>query len=304
MEGPHMKGSHMKGSHMNDKVKSGLTGKTVVITGGGGVLCSGFAIAMAEQGCNIAVLDLKLESAEKVVRDIETEGSRRRGYGRALAVAANVLDRESLDQAHDKVMKAFGPCDILINGAGGNHPKGSTGKEYFEDGDIEDTDIVSFFDLDQKGVGFVFDLNYLGTLLPTQVFAKDMIGRAGCSVINISSMSAFKPLTKIPAYSAAKAAVSNLTEWLAVHFAKSGIRVNAIAPGFFDTAQNHALLFDADGKMTSRSEKIIGHTPLGRFGVPEDLSGTLLWLADDGASGFVTGVVVPVDGGFAAYAGV
>ncbi len=278
--------------------KSALSGKTVVITGGGGVLCSGFAKVMAGQGCNVAVLDLKLEAAVKVVAEITGSG------GSAVAVEANVLDMDSLNRAHDEVAAVFGKCDILINGAGGNNPKGTTSREYFETGDIEDKDVLSFFDLDFKGVSFVFDLNFLGTMMPTQVFAKDMLGRKGCAIINISSMSAFKPLTKIPAYSAAKAAVSNFTEWLAVHFAGQGIRVNAIAPGFFDTAQNHALLFDAEGKPTARSEKILARTPMGRFGEPEELAGTLLWLADDNASGFVTGVVVPVDGGFFAYSGV
>jgi NAD(P)-dependent dehydrogenase (short-subunit alcohol dehydrogenase family) len=250
--------------------KSSLAGKTVVITGGGGVLCSGFAKVMAAQGCSVAVLDLNLASAEKVVLEIIDAG------GSAVAAEANVLDMESLNKAHDEVISAFGKCDILINGAGGNNPKGTTSKEYFEPGDIEDKDLTSFFDLDFKGVSFVFDLNFLGTLMPTQVFAKDMLGRTGCAIINISSMSAFKPLTKIPAYSAAKAAVSNFTEWLAVHFAEQGIRVNAIAPGFFDTAQNHALLFDANGDLTPRSEKILGMTPMGRFGEPEELAGTLL----------------------------
>lgn len=278
--------------------KSELSGKTVVITGGGGVLCSGFAKVMAGQGCNVAVLDLKLEAAARVVAEITGSG------GSAVAVEANVLDMDSLNRAHDEVAVAFGKCDILINGAGGNNPKGTTSKEYFEPGDIENSDVLSFFDLDFKGVSFVFDLNFLGTMMPTQVFAKDMLGRKGCTIINISSMSAFKPLTKIPAYSAAKAAVSNFTEWLAVHFAGQGIRVNAMAPGFFDTAQNHALLFDAEGKPTARSEKILARTPMGRFGEPEELAGTLLWLADENASGFVTGVVVPVDGGFFAYSGV
>ena len=279
-----------------------LTGKTVVITGGGGVLCSGFAKTVAACKANVAVLDLNLEAAEKVVDEIVADG------GKAVAVKANVLEKASMEEAREAVLKAFGTCDILINGAGGNNPKGSTSKDYLEADELENDPEVSgiktFFDLDPAGVSFVFNLNFLGTLIPTQVFAKDMAKKTGCSILNISSMNAFRPLTRIPAYSGAKAAISNFTQWLAVHFSKVGIRVNAIAPGFFSTNQNHALLYNPDGSLSARSEKILGHTPMGRFGVPEDLDGALLFFLNEQASGFVNGVVLPVDGGFAAYSGV
>ncbi len=277
-----------------------LKGKTAVITGGGGVLCSGFSKTIAACGANTAVLDLKLEAAQKVADEINAEG------GNAVAIAANVLSKESLEEAKTKILEKFGTIDILINGAGGNNPKGTTTKEYLFPEDLEGAkeDITTFFELDPDGIEFVFNLNFIGTLLPTQVFAREMAKSEHPVIINISSMNAFRPLTKIPAYSAAKAAVSNFTMWLAVHFSKIGIRVNAIAPGFFATAQNHSLLFNEDGSLTPRSDKIISHTPMGRFGVPEDLDGTLLWLLSDKASGFVNGVVVPVDGGFAAYSGV
>jgi len=276
---------------------SELNNKVVVITGGGGVLCSTMAMALAEQGAAIAVLDLRLENAMAVAQTIIEQG------GKAVGIAANVLDLTSLQQAHALVNKELGSCDILINGAGGNHPKGTTGANFFQVADLENKDLKTFFDLDPEGIKFVFDLNFIGTLLPVQVFAKDMMGKDGCSVINISSMNAFRPLTKIPAYSAAKAAISNFTQWLAVHFSKVSIRVNAIAPGFFLTDQNRSLLTNADGSLTVRGNTIIEHTPLGRFGTPADLIGTLLWLCGDGAK-FVTGVVVPVDGGFSAFSGV
>ncbi len=277
-----------------------LSGKTAVITGGGGVLCSGFAKTVAACGANVAILDLKLEAAQKVADEITADG------GKAIALATNVLSKESLEEAKKAILEKFGGVDILINGAGGNNPKGTTTKEYLFPEDLEGAkeDITTFFELDPEGIGFVFNLNFIGTLLPTQVFAREMTKAEHPVILNVSSMNSFRPLTKIPAYSAAKAAISNFTMWLAVHFSKVGIRVNAIAPGFFATAQNHALLFNEDGSLTPRSDKIISHTPMGRFGVPEDLDGTLLWLLSDKASGFVNGVVVPVDGGFAAYSGV
>lgn len=279
--------------------KIDLTGKVCVVTGGAGVLCSGFAKTLAACGASVAVLDLNEEMAKKIADEINAEG------GKAIGVKANVLERESVEAARDEVVKTFGTCDILVNGAGGNNPRGTTTKEYLFPEDVDGVkDTVTFFDLDPKGVEFVFNLNFLGTLIPTQVFARDMAKKDGCSILNVSSMNSFRPLTKIPAYSGAKAAISNFTQWLAVHFSRVGIRVNAIAPGFFLTNQNHALLMNPDGTYTERSEKILSHTPMNRFGTPEDLTGTLLWLCDNGASGFVNGVVVPIDGGFAAYSGV
>lgn len=273
--------------------------KVVVLTGAGGVLCSTLAIALAKQGHKIAVLDLKLEAAEKVANDIIAQG------GMAIGVAANVLEKESLETAKTVVNSKLGNCDILINGAGGNHPLGTTSNPFLLEEDLKNTaeGFKTFFDLDPKGIEFVFNLNFIGTLLPTQIFAKDMVGRTGCSVLNISSMNAFTPLTKIPAYSGAKAAVSNFTQWLAVHFSKVGIRVNALAPGFFLTDQNRTLLTNTDGSLTQRGQQIIDQTPMGRYGVPEDLISTTLYLCDD-ASSFVTGVVIPIDGGFSAYSGV
>lgn len=277
-----------------------LNGRVAVITGGGGVLCSGFAKDLASQGVKVAVLDLNAEAAQAVADEITANG------GTAIGVACNVLEKASLDAARDIVNANLGTCDILINGAGGNNPKGTTSKEKFELSDIAEKaeDVKTFFDLDPKGIEFVFNLNFLGTLLTTQAFAIDMVGKSNTTIINISSMNSIRPLTKIPAYSAAKAAISNFTQFMAVHFSDVGIRVNAIAPGFFSTNQNKALLYNEDGSLSPRSEKIIGHTPLGRFGTPEDLTGALLFLADESYSGFVTGVILPVDGGFAAYSGV
>lgn len=275
-----------------------FSNKVVVITGGGGVLCSTMALALAKRGAKVAVLDLKEEKAKKVADEVISNG------GTAIGVAANVLEVESLKKAHQQVVEALGTCDILINGAGGNHPKGTTSKSFLFQDDLSSTEeLKTFFDLDPEGIKFVFDLNFIGSLLPIQIFAKDMVGKEGATIINISSMNAFRPLTKIPAYSAAKAAVSNFTQWLAVHFSKVGIRVNAVAPGFFLTDQNRSLLTTADGSLTERGNTIIGHTPMGRFGTPEDLIGTLLWLCGEG-SAFVTGVVVPIDGGFSAFSGV
>jgi len=277
-----------------------LEGKVAVVTGGGGVLCGYFSEALAACGAKVAVLDLRKGAAEKVVKKITDNG------GTALAVEANVLQLQSLQKAEKIISEEFGTYNILINGAGGNHPKGTTSKEFLFKEDLEgkNKDDISFFDLEPEGVKFVFDLNFLGTLLPTQVFGRKMVNQKGAVIINMSSMNAFKPLTKIPAYSGAKAAVSNFTQWLSVHMSKVGIRVNAIAPGFFLTVQNRDLLIKNDGSFTERAKKIINQTPMERFGKPEDLIGTLLWLIDEEASGFVNGIVVPVDGGFSAYSGV
>ena len=273
--------------------------KVIVLTGAGGVLCKTLAIALAKQNHKIAVLDLRLDAAQMVADEINNTG------GTAISVEANVLEKDSLEQAKEKVNKHLGSCDILINGAGGNHPLGTTSNTHLKEEDFlnKEDGFKTFFDLDPSGIKFVFDLNFIGTLLPTQVFAKDMVGKKGCSILNISSMNAFTPLTKIPAYSGAKAAVSNFTKWLAVHFSKVDIRVNALAPGFFLTDQNRALLTTKDGELTPRGNTIIEQTPMGRFGEPEDLIGTTLWLCGDGAA-FVTGVVIPIDGGFSAFSGV
>ena len=274
-----------------------LKGKVAVVTGAGGVICSTLAEALAAAGAKVALLDLNGERAEAVAKSIVKDGGVAKGY------TVNVLSKESLAECHKLVLKDLGKCDILINGAGGNNPKAQTDKEYFENGDI-DADTKSFFDLDESGVQFVFNLNFLGTLLPTQEFARDMVGRKDCNIINISSMNAFTPLTKIPAYSGAKAAVSNFTQWLAVHFSKVGIRVNAIAPGFFSTAQNKSLLWNTDGTPTARTGKILAATPMGRFGEVDELIGAMLFLASEKAAGFITGVVLPIDGGFSSYSGV
>lgn len=276
-----------------------LSGKVIVITGGGGVLCGMFAKALGKTGAKIAVLDLNESAAAKVAEEINKDG------GTAIGYQANVLNLSSLQAVRESILKDFDTCDILINGAGGNNPKGTTTKEYLFPEDLKTKEeITTFFDLDPDGISFVFNLNFLGTLLPTQVFAKDMAKNNKGNIINISSMNAFTPLTKIPAYSGAKAAVSNFTQWLAVHFSKVGVRVNAIAPGFFVTSQNKDLLFNSDGTPTPRTGKILAATPMGRFGDAEELIGTLLWLVNDKASSFVDGVVIPVDGGFSAYSGV
>ena len=277
-----------------------LKGKVAVVTGGGGVLCGYFSEALAACGAKVAVLDLKKEAAEQVVKKIIDNG------GTGLPIEANVLQLDSLQKAEKIISEEFGSYNILINGAGGNHPKGTTSKEFLFKEDLEEKSggNISFFDLEPEGIKFVFDLNFLGTLLPTQVFARKMLNQKGAVIINMSSMNAFTPLTKIPAYSGAKAAVSNFTQWLSVHMSKVGIRVNAIAPGFFLTDQNRNLLIKDDGSFTERAKKIISQTPMERFGKPEDLLGTLLWLIDEEASGFVNGIVVPVDGGFSAYSGV
>ena len=310
--------------------------KNIVITGAGGVLCSEFARALAQDGGNIIMLDKNPSGIAVLERELTQAGLS------AAAIQADVLDKSSLMRAREIMLNKFGPCDILINGAGGNHPDGTTGGEAFlpepaapfpPDGIQADNTAQknretaalspdkqaaspdgrqavqtapngkTFFELEPEAVGFVFDLNFLGVFLSTQVFGADMTKGGGC-IINISSMNAYRPLTKIPAYSAAKAAVSNFTQWLAVHFAPCGIRVNAIAPGFFATAQNKSLLFEPNGELSARSKKIISHTPMGRFGTPKDLLGALRFLTDENASGFITGITLPVDGGFSAYSGV
>lgn len=277
-----------------------LKGRVAVVTGGGGVLCSGFSKDLARQGMKVAVLDINADAAEKTAAEIRAEGFE------AIGISCSVLEKESLEKARETVCSTFGTCDLLLNGAGGNHPSGTTTKDKLEAEDLlhKADGVKTFFDLDPAGIEFVFNLNFLGTLLTTQCFACDMIGKENAAIINVSSMNAFKPLTRIPAYSAAKAAVSNFTQFMAVHFSDVGIRVNAIAPGFFSTNQNKTLLYNADGSLTARSEKILSHTPLGRFGVPEDLTGALLFLCDETESAFVTGVIIPVDGGFSAYSGV
>ena len=272
--------------------------KVCVVTGAGGILCAEFAKEMSKNGYAVALLDMN-ESAAKVIADEICSCG-----GLAKAYKANVLDRESLNDIHDQIEAELGKCNVLINGAGGNNIIATTEHEYFEAGDEYRDDILTFFNLDKSGFDFVFDQNIKGVLLPTQVFAVDMIGREGCSIINISSINANTPLTKAPAYSSAKAAVSNFTQWLAVHFAKVGIRVNAIAPGFLSTYQNKGLLWNEDGTPTERTKKILNATPMGRFGKPEEFLGALKFLTDPVAASFVTGTVIAVDGGFSAYSGV
>lgn len=273
-----------------------LTGKVVVVTGAGGVICSVLSEAMAMTGAKVALLDLNEEAAQKNANEIVEKGYIAKGY------KCNVLETESVQAARDQILKDFGTCDILINGAGGNNPKATTDDEYFVPEDLDN--MKTFFDLDPSGVQFVFSLNFMGTLIPTQVFAKDMINKKGASIINISSMNSYTPLTKIPAYSGAKAAITNFTQWLAVHFSKVGIRCNAIAPGFFVTKQNEKLLYNEDGTPTARTGKILAGTPMGRFGEVEELVGSVLFLACDEASGFVNGCCIPIDGAFASYSGV
>ena len=274
-----------------------LKDKVLVVTGAGGIICSYLANAIAKCGAKVALLDLNKAAAQVYADEMTNEGLVAKAYG------CNVLDKESLEACHQEVLRDLGPCDILINGAGGNNPRATTDNEYAELDDAA-KEIKTFFDLEKSGVEFVFNLNFIGTLLPTQVFAKDMVGRSGCNVLNISSMNAYTPLTKIPAYSGAKAAVTNFTQWLAVHFSHIGIRVNAIAPGFFSTKQNAALLWNADGTPTARTGKILAATPMGKFGEIEDLVGATLFLLSNEAAGFITGVTIPIDGGFSSYSGV
>jgi NAD(P)-dependent dehydrogenase (short-subunit alcohol dehydrogenase family) len=283
---------------MNFSFNVDLSGKVAVVTGAGGVLCSDFAKAIAECGAKVALLDINVDAAQKFADEINANG------GVAIAVKANCLEKASLEEARNTVNEKLGSCDILINGAGGNNPRATTVNEYFDESLIDDADKQDFFSLTPEGFKFVLDLNVTAAFLTTQVFALDMARKGAGNIINISSMNAFRPLTKIPAYSAAKAGVSNLTQWLAVHFANAGIRVNAIAPGFFSTKQNAALLWNADGTPTARTGKILAATPMGRFGESHELAGGLLFLLNNDAAGFITGVVLPIDGGFSAYSGV
>jgi len=273
-----------------------LSGTVAVITGGGGELCGAMATALGSMGVKVAILDVNLSSAERVVRQIEEAG------GQALALSCSVLEAQNLRECYHKVCRTWGTVDLLITGAGGNDPRATTSEEFLEPTkNMAQPDGKSLFDLDLEGFRHVFDLNFLGTFLTIQAFSQAMVQQGSGSIVTISSMSAHTPLTKVAAYSAAKAAVSNFTQWLAVHFARTGVRVNAIAPGFFMTEQLRFLHVDQQsGKLSARAQKVIAHTPLGRYGVPEDLLGTLVWLLSD-ASKFVTGIIVPVDGGFSAY---
>ncbi len=271
------------------------SGKVVVVTGAGGLICGAMAKAFAMSGAKVAALDLNEEAVKKLAQELTEQGYTCRGYG------ANVLDVASLEAAHQAVLSELGKCDVLVNGAGGNNPRATTDNEYHHEAKEGGK---SFFDLQPDGVDFVFKLNFQGTLLPTQVFAKDMAERGSGCILNISSMNAYTPLTKIPAYSAAKAGISNFTQWLATHFAGTGIRCNAIAPGFLVSAQNHSLLFNQDGTPTPRSAKILNGTPCHRYVAPEELLGATLFLCDDRSASAITGVVLPIDCGFAAYSGV
>ena len=276
-------------------LKVDFTGKVVVVTGAGGILCGTMAKAFAQAGAKVAALDLNEESVKKLSEEVKSEGFICEGYG------ANVLDKEGLETVYNKILEELGPCDILVNGAGGNNPRATTDNEYQHEAAKGQK---TFFDLDPDGVDFVFKLNFQGTLLPSQVFARDMVEkRSGC-ILNVSSMNAYIPRTKRHAYSAAKAAVSNFTQWLATHFAGTGIRCNAIAPGFLVSNQNRSLLFQEDGTPTARSNKILSGTPMGRFVESEELLGSVFFLCCEEAASAITGVVLPIDAGFAAYSGV
>ena len=277
--------------------KAYFTDKVVVITGAGGVICGTLARAFAEAGARVAAINRSRETIDAMAEELTAQGRIVRAY------QADVLDKARLTEVHEQILRDLGPCDILINGAGGNNPRATTDCEYHHEA-ASHKEGKTFFDLEEAGVDAVFRLNYQGTLLPTQVFAADMAERKSGCILNISSMNAYIPLTKIPAYSAAKAAVSNFTQWLATHFAGTGIRCNAIAPGFLVTKQNRALLFNEDGSPTARSAKILAGTPMGRYLDPEELIGGTFFLCDDRAASAVTGVVLPIDGGFAAYSGV
>ena len=280
---------------MNLPLNIDYSGKVVVVTGAGGLICGAMAKAFAISGARVAALDLNEDAVKKLADELKAEGYICEGY------KANVLEAEQLEEVHQAVLRDLGPCDILVNGAGGNNPRATTDNEYHHEAKEGGK---SFFDLDQSGVDFVFKLNFQGTLLPTQVFAKDMVEKKSGVILNISSMNSYTPLTKIPAYSAAKAGISNFTQWLATHFAGTGIRCNAIAPGFLVSAQNKALLFNEDGTPTARSAKILNGTPTKRFVDADELIGATLFLCDDKSASAITGVVLPVDAGFAAYSGV
>lgn len=280
---------------MNLPLNINFSGKTAVITGAGGILCGTMARAFAQAGAKTAALDLNEDAVKKLADECKTDGYICEGY------KADVLDTQALEKVHEQILKDLGPCDILINGAGGNNPKATTDNEYHHEAKEGQK---TFFDLDAAGVDFVFKLNFQGTLIPTQIFAKDMAEKkAGC-ILNISSMNAYTPLTKIPAYSAAKAAISNFTQWLATHFAGTGIRCNAIAPGFLVSSQNKSLLFHEDGTPTTRSRKILNGTPMGRFVDGDELLGSVFFLCDEKSASAITGAVLPIDAGFAAYSGV
>ena len=276
-------------------IKVDYSGKVVVVTGAGGLICGDMARAFAQSGAKVAALDLNEDAVKKLAEEMKGDGYICEGY------KANVLDPEALEEVHRAVLADLGMCDILINGAGGNNPRATTDNEYQHEAKDGDR---SFFDLQADGVDFVFKLNFQGTLIPTQVFAKDMVEKKGGCILNVSSMNAYTPLTKIPAYSAAKAGISNFTQWLATYFAGSGIRCNAIAPGFLVSAQNKALLFNEDGTPTARSAKILNGTPMKRFVDADELLGGTLFLCDERSASAITGVVLPIDCGFAAYSGV